>query len=118
MVVLAAKPTLSIIEAKRILKQAGIDSSQISGFLGIREEAFTRMKRRSRLEPIESKRVELIDQTFRLAENLLGDADAARSYLHSRIMALENRTPLECLNSISGYERIRDSLMAQAYGMF
>ncbi len=118
MVVPAARPTLSIIEAKRILKQAGIDASQISGILGIREEAFARMKRQGHLKPAESTRVELIDQTFRLAVSLLSDAEAARAYLHSRIIALENRTPLECLSSIGGYERVRDSLVAQACGMF
>jgi uncharacterized protein (DUF2384 family) len=33
-------------------------------------------------------------------------------------VALENRSPLQLLTSIAGYERVRDSLYAQAYGMF
>jgi hypothetical protein len=65
------------------------------------------MKGPGRLEPAKSMWVQITDRTFRFAENLLGDAESAWVYLNLRIMALENKTLLECLKSMGGYERLR-----------
>jgi putative toxin-antitoxin system antitoxin component (TIGR02293 family) len=113
------EPTaLTVTEAQRIGERAGLFTSEIVTYLGISDKTFSRRVERGRLEPAESMRIEMIERTLKLAEELLGDPDRARAYLHAPLIALKNRSPLQVLTSIAGYERVRDSLYAQAYGMF
>ena len=67
--------TLSRIGAKRILKRAGTDMSQISRFHGIREKVGAYMNLCVRLEHTKGIWVEMLDWTFRLAITLFGDSD-------------------------------------------
>jgi putative toxin-antitoxin system antitoxin component (TIGR02293 family) len=110
--------TLSIKAAAGIIRQAGLHEDDLANHLGISSKTYSRRMMRGTLEPAESMQVEMIERSLHLATELLGDTDRARTYLHTPLVALENRSPLQLLTSIAGYERVRDSLYAQAYGMF
>jgi putative toxin-antitoxin system antitoxin component (TIGR02293 family) len=118
-VAMIAEPrTLSIKAAEGIIRQAGLREGDLANHHGISSKTYSRRMLRGTLEPAESMQVEMIERSLHLASELLGDTDRARTYLHTPLVALENRSPLQLLISIAGYERVRESLYAQAYGMF
>ncbi|MBF6594472.1 MAG: DUF2384 domain-containing protein [Thermaceae bacterium] len=105
-------------QAERVGAKVGLSDGALAAFLGISPKTYGRRRRAGALEPGESLRVEMLEQAVRLATEVLGNAERARRWLTQPLVGLGGKAPLELLTSIGGYERVRNSLLRQAYGMF
>lgn len=114
---LSAKPDLfSVIEG------LGIDDSDkelfLQQFLGVSQRT---VKRRLEGDPPskgEQLQLEMLANVSDLAKRMFGSQAAARIFLNTPLPAFDNRTALELLNSVDGYERVKSVIIGQAYGMF
>jgi len=105
-------------QAERAGARVGLSDGALAAFLGISPKTLGRRRQAGALEPGEGLRVEMLEQMTRLAAEVLGDPERARRWLTGPLVGLGNKAPLELLTSIGGYERVRNSLLRQAYGMF
>jgi putative toxin-antitoxin system antitoxin component (TIGR02293 family) len=110
--------TMAFKDVKRIISRAGISTNEMPAILGISIKTFERRIQQGRLDAAETHRLEFIAQTLELAEKMLGDKVRARLFLHEPLAALNGKTPLELLTNMAGYEKVRDSLVAQAFGQY
>ena len=70
----------------------------------------TRKRRKGRLKPAESERVERIARVMALAEHVWQNPDDARAFLHQPHPLLENHAPLEVAQTELGARQVEDLL--------
>ncbi|PVY76871.1 uncharacterized protein DUF2384 [Tamilnaduibacter salinus] len=58
------------------------------------------------------------DEIIRLAIDVYGATDRADQWLGTRLVALNNKTPIEMMASASGRERVREVLVKIRHGDF
>lgn len=110
------KPVL-FSNAEKIAKKVGLEDSSLAAFLDISPKTFSRRRQSGKLEAAESLRLEMLESIYELTEQVLGK-DRATGWLTGGLVGLGGRAPIEILNSIEGYETVRNSLYRQAHGMF
>ncbi|MDZ7801808.1 MAG: MbcA/ParS/Xre antitoxin family protein [Trueperaceae bacterium] len=52
------------------------------------------------------------------ATRVLGSEEEARRWLHTQIVSLGGRRPIEHLTSLEGYERVKNTLAKIEHGMY
>ena len=60
----------------------------------------------------------MIVKVLEEAVRVFRDEELARNWLRSPIVSLGNMRPIDHLNSIEGYERVKDTLGKIEYGMY
>lgn len=66
----------------------------------------------------ENLHVEMLNEILQEAERVFRDEEIARAWLLTPIISLDNRRPLDHLDSITGYERVKDALGKIEYGQY
>jgi uncharacterized protein (DUF2384 family) len=64
------------------------------------------------------QKLEMLDSVLELALKTFPTEEAASRWLKTPRPALSNKTPLELLDSVPGYERVKSELIGHVYGMF
>ncbi len=62
--------------------------------------------------------VELVEGVLAEAARVFRDEALAREWLVSSIISLDKRRPIDHLDSIRGYERVKNTLVKIEYGMY
>jgi len=113
--VFAAQPfTLSESVARRL----GASGEQMAAYIGVTFRTYQRRAQKGRLEDAEAAKVEMLDSLLNLGVRVLGDEAAARDWLTSPVLSLEGRRPIELLDTLKGYERVKNKLLQIEYGTF
>ncbi len=113
--VFSSKPfELSEIVARRL----GATSEQMAAYIGVTHRTYQRRAKKGELEDAESAKVEMLDSLLDLGERVLGDEEAAREWLTSPILSLQGKKPIELLDTVRGYERVKNKLLQIEYGTF
>lgn len=113
--VFAAKPfALSQSVAKRL----GATEEQMAAYIGVTTRTYQRRAQRGELDDAESAKVEMLDSLLSLGTRVLGDEEAAREWLTSPILSLQGKRPIELLDTVKGYERVKNKLLQIEYGTF
>lgn len=60
----------------------------------------------------------MLDSLLELRTRVLGDKGQAGEWLTSPILSLEGRKPIELLDTVKGYERVKNKLLQIEYGTF
>jgi len=60
----------------------------------------------------------MVDLILEEASRVFRDPELARKWLRSPIVSLDNKRPIDHLDSIGGYERVKDTLGKIEYGMY
>ena len=71
-------------------------------------------KRQTHAEP----RREMLDTLLDLGTRVLGSEERAGQWLKSPILSLEGKKPIELLDTVEGYERVKNKLLQIEYGTF
>jgi putative toxin-antitoxin system antitoxin component (TIGR02293 family) len=90
----------------------------MAAFLGVSEKTYSRRFDEGVLKAAESLKLEMLERVMNTACEVFPDQATVRRWLHTPVVGLGNATPFETLTSISGYERVRNSLYQLAHGMF
>lgn len=113
--VFASKPfTLSQSVARRL----GATEEQMATYIGVTTRTYQRRAKKGELEDAESIKVEMLDSLLKLGTRVLGDEEAAREWLTSPILSLGDKKPIELLDTVKGYERMKNKLLQIEYGTF
>ncbi len=90
----------------------------MAAYIGVTHRTYQRRAKKGELEDAESAKVEMLDSLLDLGERVLGDEEAAREWLTSPILSLQGRKPIELLDTVKGYERVKNKLLQIEYGTF
>ena len=113
--VFAPKPfSMSTSVARRL----GATDEQMAAYIGVTLRTYQRRAKKGELEAAESAKVEMLDSLLQLGTRVLGDEAAAREWLTSSILSLEGKKPIELLDTVKGYERVKNKLLQIEYGTF
>ena len=100
------------VESIDALRNSGVTDREV-GTLIIKPRTLShRRANRSRLTVEESDRAARVARTIALAEKTFASPDKADRWLHRNLMALDGRTPMECIRTDVG-ARIVENLLAQ-----
>ena len=66
----------------------------------------------------ESLKTERLHESMAEAIRVFGDPDKAESWMSHPIVSLGGRRPIDCLDEVDGYERVRETLAKIEYGMY
>lgn len=104
--------------ALRIAQGFGLDNKALSERLHISTKTLERRLESGTLEPGEAIFAEMLERIQGETNDYFPNPDDARAWLTSPLLGLGNKSPIDLLTSIQGYDRVREALLAQAYGMF
>lgn len=103
---------------ERLARRAGMDDGALAAFLGVSPKTFARRAAKGVLDEAESLKAEMLANTLSEAGRILGDEAKARRWLTSAIVSLSGLRPIDHLDSIEGYELVRETLTKIEYGMY
>lgn len=101
-----------------LARRAGLDETGLAGFLGVSPKTLARRAAKGVLDEAESLKAEMLSNTLNEALRIMGDEAKARRWLNSAVVSLGGLRPIDHLDSIEGYERVRESLTKIEYGMY
>ena len=104
--------------SEAVARRLGATSEQMAAYIGVTHRTYQRRAKKGKLEDAESAKVEMLDSLLDLGERVLGDEEAAREWLTSPILSLQGRKPIELLDTVKGYERVKNKLLQIEYGTF
>ena len=109
-------PPRSLDRVKALLQ---LSDRQMSAALGVSLKTIGRARRTPdrRLSPGISDRLFRLARVFAAAREVLGDEDAARSWLRSAQLGLNNRIPMDLLSTEAGTREVEDLLGRIEYGV-
>jgi putative toxin-antitoxin system antitoxin component (TIGR02293 family) len=114
--VVFAKQPFELSESVR--KRLGVTSEQMADYIGVTYRTYQRRAKKGVLEDAESAKVEMLDSLLDLGTRVLGDEDEARLWLTSPILSLGNERPIDLLDTVKGYERVKNKLLQIEYGTY
>lgn len=103
---------------QQLARRAGMDQAALARFLGISPKTLVRRARKGVLDEAESMKTEMLANTFDEARCIMGDEGQARGWLTSAIVSLDGLRPIDHLDTVDGYERVRETLTKIEYGMY
>lgn len=104
--------------AEMIRERLGATEAQMARYIGVPHRTYRRRARTGYLNGAESLKVGMIDALLNHAERILGSEGEAREWLTSPILSLGDRRPVDLLDTIDGYERVRNKLVSIEYGTY
>lgn len=113
--VFAAKP-FAYVEGVR--RRLNVTNEQMAAYIGVTFRTYQRRATKGELEDAESAKVEMLASLLDLGKRVLGDEEAAREWLTSPIASLGGQVPIALLNTVKGYERVKNKLLQIEYGNY
>ena len=99
-------------------KSTGLSDEDLARFLGVSTKTLARRAEKGRLDEAESLKAEMLAYVLNEAARVFGDEATARRWLTNPVASLDGLRPLDHLDSIEGYERVRETLTKIEYGMY
>ena len=113
--VFAAKP-FAYVEGVR--RRLNVTNEQMAAYIGVTFRTYQRRAKKGELEDAESAKVEMLASLLDLGKRVLGDEEAAREWLTSPIASLGGKVPIALLDTVKGYERVKNKLLQIEYGNY
>lgn len=104
--------------AEHVRRRVGFTQKEHADFLGIDPRTYLRRAEEEHLKSGESLKVEMVEKVLEEATRVFRDEELARRWLTSPIISLDNERPIDHLDSIDGYERVKGTLGKIEYGMY
>lgn len=110
--------TIPYRKAESIRLEAGLTPASMAEFLGVSGRTYERRSQEGKLREAESVKVEFLEGSLSLASEVFGSEAKARTWLNTPLVPFGGKSPLQMLDSVQGYERVRNSLGRIRYGMY
>lgn len=92
--------------------------SEAAAFLSISPRTLLRRLETAEFEMGERLKLEMLASVRELASKTFSNEEAALRWLKTPRPSFDNKTPLQMLDSVPGYERVKSELIGHVYGMF
>lgn len=113
----AVREGLPFRSFEKVAEALDLRSGELSDRIGVAPRTLARRKQTKTLSAVESDRLVGIARIASLAEETLGSRDNARGWLRDGNRALGGVTPLSCLDTEPGRERVEELLHQISYGI-
>jgi putative toxin-antitoxin system antitoxin component (TIGR02293 family) len=110
----AAQPSKDLTHAV----QAFETQHEAAEFLAISPRTLQRRLETAEFEIGERLKLEMLSSVRELALKTFSTEEAATRWLKTPRPSFGNKTPLQLLDSVPGYERVKSELIGHVYGMF
>ncbi len=104
--------------SESVRERLGATNEQMAEYIGVSFRTYQRRAQRGKLEDAESAKVEMLDSLLDLGERVLGSEAKAREWLTSPILSLSGERPIDLLETVKGYERVKNKLLQIEYGTY
>ena len=104
--------------SESVRERLGATNEQMAEYIGVSFRTYQRRAQRGRLEDAESDKVEMLDSLLDLGERVLGSEAKAREWLTSPVLSLGGERPIDLLETVKGYERVKNKLLQIEYGTY
>lgn len=104
--------------SESVRKRLGATNEQMAAYIGVTFRTYQRRAQKGKLEDAESAKVEMLDSLLDLGKRVLGSEEEARLWLISPILSLGSERPIDLLDTIKGYERVKNKLLQIEYGTY
>ena len=91
---------------------------EVGELLGVHPRTLQRRQESGRLEEAERLKAQMLSETFAFAVAALGGEEEARAWLFAELAALEFKRPIDLLETIRGYERVKALLGQIVFGVY
>ena len=98
--------------------QAFETQSEAASFLAISPRTLSRRLETAEFEMGERLKLEMLGSVLELALKTFPNEETATRWLKTPRPSFNNKTPLQLLDSVPGYERVKSELIGHVYGMF
>lgn len=109
---------LPMVEFEALQELLGLGAEELAGHLAISRSTLIRRRKSRRLDAQESDRLLRYARLYARAENVLGDAEAARGWLKQPARALDYTTPLHFAETEAGAREVENLLGRIEHGVF
>jgi putative toxin-antitoxin system antitoxin component (TIGR02293 family) len=92
--------------------------SEAAAFLAISPRTLLRRLETAEFEMGERLKLEMLSSVRELALKTFSSEEAATRWLKTPRPSFGSKTPLQLLDSVPGYERVKSELIGHVYGMF
>ena len=116
-----AQPTNSPtgpVDAEALRKCLDWDRKEMAAFLDLSSRAYASRVRTGRFDLGTRLKIEMLAVVFEEAKRVLRSDEEASGWLRYPVISLSRRPPIEHLDSIQGYETVRNTLAKIEYGMY
>lgn len=110
--------TLPFETAERVRHRLDATVEEMAGYIGLPLRTYQRRAKDGLLKDAESAKIEMFDSLLDLGSRVLGSDAEARLWLTSPILSLGGERPIELLDTVRGYERVKNKLLQIEYGTY
>jgi len=114
----AVREGLPFRSFENLAEALDLRSGELSGLIGVAPRTLARRKQTRSLSAVESDRLVGIARIAALTEDTLGSREKARGWLREVNRALGGVTPLSCLDTEPGRQRVEELLYQINYGIY
>lgn len=104
--------------SEQVRMRLGASNEQMAAYIGVTFRTYQRRAQKGELDDAESAKVEMLDALLDLGTRVLGSEERAAQWLKAPILSLEGKKPIELLDTVKGYERVKNKLLQIEYGTF
>lgn len=104
--------------SESVRKRLDATNEQMAEYIGVTFRTYQRRAKKGTLEDAESAKVEMLDSLLDLGSRVLGSEEEARMWLTSPILSLGSARPIDLLETVKGYERVKNKLLQIEYGTY
>lgn len=104
--------------SESVRKRLDATGEQMAEYIGVTYRTYQRRAKKGMLEDAESAKVEMLDSLLGLGSRVLGSEEEARLWLTSPILSLGSDRPIDLLDTVKGYERVKNKLLQIEYGTY
>ena len=101
-----------------VLQNTSISRTQLSWILHISARQLNRYADEDRLSPEQSNFLYELSRLYIRATDILGDRTTADNWLHRANIALNDKPPIEMLDTVEGFRLVDDVLSQIEYGFY
>ncbi len=104
--------------SENVRKRLDATGEQMAEYIGVTYRTYQRRAKKGMLEDAESAKVEMLDTLLGLSGRVLGSEEEARLWLTSPVLSLGSERPVDLLDTVKGYERVKNKLLQIEYGTY
>ncbi len=104
--------------SETVRERLGATGEQMAAYIGITFRTYQRRAKAGKLQDAESAKVEMLDSLLRMGERVHGSVEEAGLWLTSPVVSLEGMRPVDLLDTVRGYERVKNKLLQIEYGTY
>ncbi len=104
--------------SEAVRERLGATGEEMASYIGVSFRTYQRRAQQGNLADAESAKVEMLSALLDLGAQVFRSDGRTREWLTSPILSLGGERPIDLLETVKGYERVKSKLMQIEYGTY